>query len=465
MKIRVIYIIIFLIFLIDNTYSQDTIANEMSIEELNFNLILAADSGNAEAVLDLLKKGADVNAKTSDGISALMYASQNGHLETVRVLAANGANINDTPFSRETALFAAVRNNYDEIVHYLLIKGADPNISNSLGNNPIHYAVLYNYYLITDMLIFYKADIESKAWGDLSPLSIAVYYQDYPISKLLLEKGADPNTTDSYYFTPLMFACQNGDLDIVKMLIDYNADISKTNSYNNTALDIAIKYGYNDIVNYLLDADTLKPVKDRNYNNSYKLAVISNQTDISKQLLRRGAKGKYNPFFSKLFFSYGPNFNLKHFLVETKFGVIESKYKLGFDIGIANHYWPKRILIEEEENVFTQLWEKRSLLFCDIEKRINFNTSPRNQKGMFIGARGTYTFGNYNGIDQKIEDKFIVSPQIGLFTMSNYMSAKINYEYIDFGVVGIPKHRINMSFIFFINLFKQKYSKREVYFN
>ena len=158
MKLKTIIGIVLISLLCKNiSIAQDTTdSKEPSQEELNFNLILAADTGNAEAVLDLLKKGADVNYKTVDGISALMYASQNGHLQTVRVLAANGADLNATPYSGETALFAAVRNNHDEIVHYLLIKGADPDLANISGNTSLHYAVLFDYYLVTDMLIFFK---------------------------------------------------------------------------------------------------------------------------------------------------------------------------------------------------------------------------------------------------------------------------------------------------------------------
>ena len=42
----------------------------------------------------LLAKGADVNAKSSGGATALMLASQDGHLEVVNALLAKGAEVN-----------------------------------------------------------------------------------------------------------------------------------------------------------------------------------------------------------------------------------------------------------------------------------------------------------------------------------------------------------------------------------
>ena len=51
-------------------------------------LIAAATRGDAAAVRTLLANGADVNAKTSKGETALMLASAKGHLDVVKALLA-----------------------------------------------------------------------------------------------------------------------------------------------------------------------------------------------------------------------------------------------------------------------------------------------------------------------------------------------------------------------------------------
>jgi hypothetical protein len=54
-------------------------------------LFSKASDGHAAAVLELLDKGADVNARGDNGATALIAASGNGHLTVAQVLLAKGA--------------------------------------------------------------------------------------------------------------------------------------------------------------------------------------------------------------------------------------------------------------------------------------------------------------------------------------------------------------------------------------
>src|SRR5438552_3757054 len=56
--------------------------------------ISAAEAGDTVQVLDLLAKGADINAGGKDGWTALMRASSKGRLNTVRTLMERGADVN-----------------------------------------------------------------------------------------------------------------------------------------------------------------------------------------------------------------------------------------------------------------------------------------------------------------------------------------------------------------------------------
>jgi ankyrin repeat protein len=56
-------------------------------------LMLAAFRGEAAAVLDLLERGADVNARDRDGDTALMFAAFKGHALVVALLLQYGANV------------------------------------------------------------------------------------------------------------------------------------------------------------------------------------------------------------------------------------------------------------------------------------------------------------------------------------------------------------------------------------
>ena len=81
---------IILVFLSYGIYAQNQPAyNDTSYfvpYDEDFNLIISASKGHLANVRNLLERGADINAVTVDGISALMYAADNGDLEMVRFL-------------------------------------------------------------------------------------------------------------------------------------------------------------------------------------------------------------------------------------------------------------------------------------------------------------------------------------------------------------------------------------------
>ena len=85
----------------------------------------AARAGDASRVTAALDKGADVNAKTRYGATALTYAADKGHVDIVKLLIARGADINaqDT-FYQMRAVDMAMMNNHPAVVTLLLERGS-----------------------------------------------------------------------------------------------------------------------------------------------------------------------------------------------------------------------------------------------------------------------------------------------------------------------------------------------------
>lgn len=87
-------------------------------------LTIAAEYGHADIIKLLLAKGADVNLRNNHGNTALMYGAEYGHPQVVKVLIAAGADLNARDNDRETALIIAKRENQTEIIKLLTAAGA-----------------------------------------------------------------------------------------------------------------------------------------------------------------------------------------------------------------------------------------------------------------------------------------------------------------------------------------------------
>ena len=86
----------------------------------------AARRGDAAAVECLLNDGADVNAKTGYGATALSYACWRGHAEVVQKLLDAGADVNVADsFYKATPLAFAAAKGHAPVVRLLLTKGAE----------------------------------------------------------------------------------------------------------------------------------------------------------------------------------------------------------------------------------------------------------------------------------------------------------------------------------------------------
>lgn len=87
-------------------------------------LTRAAWKGDTATVQALLAKGADVNAKTDKGATALVWAATTGHNDTVQALLAHGADVNAKNNTGMTALMMAKKRGHKEIVRMLKEAGA-----------------------------------------------------------------------------------------------------------------------------------------------------------------------------------------------------------------------------------------------------------------------------------------------------------------------------------------------------
>lgn len=103
-------------------------------------LLRAVESCDRDQVRALLASGADPNAATAYGQTALMAAASQGDTEVVRMLLDAGAHINARKEDGFTPLICAVFFGHTDVVRLLLRSGADLNATDALGSTAQRWA-------------------------------------------------------------------------------------------------------------------------------------------------------------------------------------------------------------------------------------------------------------------------------------------------------------------------------------
>ncbi len=192
----------------------------------------SACDGGAETVGLLLAKGADVNAVSADGQTAMMEAAFAGGPRVMRVLLEAGAKADVMDGGGFTALMGAVGWDDAALARMLLAKGAKVNAASAFAGKVVH------------------GDIQLKR---LTALMMAVPFGSRELVKVLLDAGAEVNARDGRGMTPLQFAVATPrpDVGVIQMLLRKGAEVNAVSGDGETALDWARKYGVREVVSVL----------------------------------------------------------------------------------------------------------------------------------------------------------------------------------------------------------------------
>ena len=176
-----------------------------------------------EEIKQLLKKGADVNAKDEwSGETALFVVARWGHIEVVKYLAECGADLEAKDESGRTALIGAAKEGQIEVVKYLAEKGAD-------------------------------VDAKDEWYGETA-LMKAARDGNLDMVKCLAEYGAQLDIQDKNGWTALITAVYEGQVDVVKYLVEHGADLEVKCENCEIAKEVARNWKRDDCLMILEEA-------------------------------------------------------------------------------------------------------------------------------------------------------------------------------------------------------------------
>lgn len=428
----------------------------------NFNLIIAADLGIIEHVNFLLSRGADINATTYEGVTALMYASNNGNLEMIKFLLENGAEVNRQPLSGITALMAAARANHFKESEWLITHGADPNIRDIYGVTALHYAAAYNYYELVDMLIFYGADADIPDNDGNTPLITSSFNNCYEATDILLQNGVLRNYSSKNGFTALMAAIQENNNDIIELLLEYDVDIYTSNKAGVSPISLAVKNSNYQLVNKIFQMDFKTDILSVKKSDLHRIAKENKDTLMLKILSENNVNPVFFPNYNNFFFSTSLNFNSQDLMGGFNLGILDSKLQSAIYTGFF--FRPSALKIQKEfnNNIIYQYWERRYYVHLGVEKRFPCISVYDIKSGPLIALKELFSFGNYRGSINKPDNKFIFSPSIGWYINYKFLLLNFGYDYLTFKFPETRPGRYNIAIYLVMNVQRKKLINKQI---
>jgi len=190
-------------------------------------LVEAARNRDPQQVRALLNQGADVNGRSQDGATAILWAAHWNDVATARLLIGAGANVNAVNDFRVTPLSLACTNGSAPLVDLFLKAGANPNSPIATGESPVMTCASTGSAEAVRMLAARGADVNAREPSqNQTALMWAAAEHHRSVVAVLLEAGADPRARTRKGFTALHFAAREGDLESSRLLLGAGVNVN-----------------------------------------------------------------------------------------------------------------------------------------------------------------------------------------------------------------------------------------------
>lgn len=203
-------------------------------------LLNAVTGGDLSRVRYLLDHGAKVDARDTEGYTALQNAVRTDRKEIAAYLIEHHADLAARDRDGWTALMFAVWRDSPELVRKLVTGGAQMEAPNPQGLTPLCIAAQNGKTQAAQALIELGADL-NKAVGaaGYTPLMLAIAGDWDETATLLVQRGAAVNAKNAGGLTALMIAAARNRVDVARLLLGAGADPDAQAQEGFTAQSIA----------------------------------------------------------------------------------------------------------------------------------------------------------------------------------------------------------------------------------
>jgi len=155
-----------------------------------------------------------------------------------------GLDVNTVDREGNTLLVQSVRQDMPELFEYLITNRAHLNTRNKNGETALSIAAFSGEFPYVKRLVEAGAEVNFYGWA---PLAYAAYNGHAEIVAYLIKHGAEVDAMTENGSTALFFAARFGHEAVVDTLLENKADPTITNERDETAVDWAVKSGNTSI--------------------------------------------------------------------------------------------------------------------------------------------------------------------------------------------------------------------------
>ena len=259
-------------------------------EKKNRTLVNAARNGHDICLKKLLTTRVDVNYQCNSGNTALWHAMHRRKQDCADILIKAGADVNKR-YSDGTLMAWSARQGFDRSIVKLLEAGADVNASD-IFNLPIIEAVKGGHDFCLKLLIDAGATVNCTRtyYGRQTAMMMAAEKANTGCMKILKNAGADITSKDSTGKSALEFAVESGSLQSIELLINWGADVNRVDKYGNPPLMKALtKNGNPDCVQLLIKHGANVKSRDSDGKSALVYAAVNSCEQSMRILIEEGA--------------------------------------------------------------------------------------------------------------------------------------------------------------------------------